>query len=183
MKADTLFRQGGSVSIQNIGSSTAALNAQLLQSSNSSGDSSFNSADLPQLSSDQIQQLQQALTQDVQNAFASGASGGDLQSQIDNNVTTTLGKFGFNANQTQTVLDKLNQAAGGQGHAGRAHGGGRGHGRRAQQVIANLIQTLQNSANGQTTNSSDSSNPTNTLLSAITGSPSTSSGQGLDLTA
>lgn len=172
------------MSIQNIGSSTAALNAQLLQSSNSSSDSSFNGADLPQLSSDQIQQLQQALTQDVQNAFASGSSGGDLQSQIDNSVSTTLGKFGFSSSQTQTVLDKLNQAAGGQARAGHAHGGGRGHGRRqAQQVVSSLIQTLQNSANGQTSGTTDPSSPTNTLLSAITGTSSTDSGQGVDFTA
>jgi len=171
------------MSIQNIGSSTAAFNAQLLQSSNSSGDSSFNGADLPPLSSSQIQQLQDALTQDVQQAFASGASGGDVQSQIDNNVSNTLGQFGFNSSQTQTVLDKLNQAAGGQGRAGHAHGGARGHGRRAQQVIANLIQTLQNSANGQTSGATDPSNPVNTLLNAITGASSTSSGQGVDFTA
>lgn len=171
------------MSIQNINSSTAALNAQLVQGGNSSSDSSFNAADFPQLSSTQVQQLQQALTQDVQQAFASGASGSDLQSTIDSSVSNTLGQFGFSQTQTQTVLDKLNQAAGGQGHTGRAHHGVRGHGRRqAQQVINSLIQTL-NSANGQSTNSSDSTNSTDTLLAAITGSPSTSSGQGVDLTA
>lgn len=172
------------MSIQNINSSTAALNAQVLQGNNSNSDSTFSSADLPQLSSSQIQQLQQALTQDVQQAFASGASGSGLQSTIDNSASNTLGQFGFSQTQTQTVLDKLNQAAGGQGQTGRAHHGGRGHGRRqSQQVINSLIQTLQNSANSQTTGSSDSTNPTNTLLSAITSSPSTSSGQGVDLSA
>lgn len=172
------------MSIQNINSSTAALNAQLVQGGNSSSDNSFNAADLPQLSSTQVQQLQQALTQDVQQAFASGASGGDLQSTIDNSVSNTLGQFGFSQTQTQSVLDKLNQAAGGQGRTGRTHHGGRGHGQRqSQQVIHSLIQTLRNSANGQTTNSSDSTNPADTLLTAITGSPSASSGQGVDLTA
>lgn len=171
------------MSIQSINSSTAALNAQLLQPNNTGSDSSFDSSNLPQLSSSQIQQLEQALTQDVQQAFASGATGSDLQSQIDNSVSNTLGQFGFNGNQTQTVLDKLNQAAGGQGQTGRAHRGGHGHGRRqAQQVVNSLIQTLQ-TANGQSTNSSDSTDSTNTLLSAITASPSTSSGQGVDLTA
>lgn len=172
------------MSIQNIGSSTAALNAQLLQPSSSSADSTFNGADLPHLTSSQIQQLQQALTQDVQQAFASGASGSDLQSQINDNVSNTLGQFGFSSAQTQTVLDKLNQAAGGQGRTGHAHGGGRGHLRRStQQVLVNLIQALQNSANGQTTGGSDSTNPASTLLSAMTASPSSNSGQGLDLTA
>ena len=174
------------MSIQNINSSTAALNAQLLQPSNSSSDSSFTGADLPQLSTSQVRQLEQALTQDVQQAFSSGTSGSGLQSQTDSSVSKTLGQFGFDSTQTQTVLDKLNQAAGGQGHAGRAHGG-RGHGwRHAQQVISNLAQTLLNSANAQTANGSgntETSNSTDTLLSAITGSPSTSSGQGVDLTA
>lgn len=101
----------------------------------------------------------------------------------DQSVSNTLGQFGFSDSQKQTVLDKLNQALSGPsgGHARRGHG--RHH---AQQALNSVLQTLQSNSAGQTSgaNGSDpSSSPPTSLLGAVGASPSTSSGQSLDLLA
>lgn len=186
------------MSVQSVTNSTAALNAQLLQAESSSSFGSTDSQSLPQLTSNQLQQLRQALQQDLQQAFASqssgassgsggstsGGSNGSVQSQLDQSVSNTLGQFGFSDSQKQTVLDKLNQAISGPsgGHARRG-----GHGRHhVQQALNSVLQTLQSNSAGQTSgaNGSDpSSSPPTSLLGAVGASPSTSSGQSLDLLA
>ena len=185
------------MSVQSVTNSTAALNAPLMQAESSSSFDSSDSQSLPQLTSNQLQQLRQALQQDLQQAFASQSSGGSsgsggstsgnssgsVQSQLDQSVSNTLGQFGFSDSQKQTVLDKLNQALSGPsgGHARRGHG--RHH---AQQALNSVLQTLQSNSAGQTSgaNGSDpSSSPPTSLLGAVGASPSTSSGQSLDLLA
>ena len=64
------------MSVQSVNNSTAALTSQWLQSQSSSLFGSTDVQSLPQLSGDQLQQLRQALQQDVQQAFAGQTSGG-----------------------------------------------------------------------------------------------------------
>lgn len=167
------------MSIQSVSSSTAALNAQLLQQQES-GATDFSNLNLPQLTSDQVQNLQQSLQSDLQQAFSSGTSSGNVQTQLDNSVSDTLSQAGFSQKQIQTILDKVSQ---GFGEAGR---GGRGHGaHHARHAINSLIQTLQGNESAQPSSSlSTSSTSANTLLtSAVTGSPSTTAGPSIDVTA
>jgi len=188
------------VSVQNVNNSTASLNAQLLQAESSSLFGASSGQSLPQLSSDQLQQLRQALQQDLQQAFsgqssgAGSASGGSsangstssVQSQLDQSIAKTLGQFGFTNSQTQSILDKLNQALSGpQGASGHAR---HGHGRhRVQQNVNGLLQALENNSSGQTSNTGGSSSSDSSLssLNGITAIPlsGSSSGQSLDLTA
>lgn len=172
------------MSVQNINSSTAALNAQLLQSS-TAGDSGFSDSELPQLSSSQAQQLQQALTQDIQQAFAGGGSSAGVQSQLDSSVSNTLTHAGFSDAQKQTVLDKINQALTGGGRA--KHGHGHGHGRhRVNQVVQNLAQAVQTSSSttaGQSSTSSTSGSTAAGSAATLVGPTGGGSGSSLDLTA
>lgn len=172
------------MSVQNINASTAALNAQLLQSS-TAADSSFGDTQLPQLSSSQAQQLQQALTQDIQQAFASGGSPSTIQSQLDSSVSNTLGQAGFSDAQKQAVLDKINQALTGGGKA--RHGHGHGHGRhRLSQIVQNLAQAVQSSSSstaGQPSTSSTSGSTSATGAASLVGPTASGSGSSLDLTA
>jgi len=170
------------MSIQNVLTSTAAVNSQLLQQQDTGASSDFSGQSLPQLSTSQVQSLQQALQNDLQQALSTGTSNGSLQSQLDSSVSNTLQSAGFSQDQTNSVLDKLNQAL---TKGGRGRGGHGGH--RAKQVFNSLIQALQNNATGQSTSSTSvtsTSNPSaTTLLSAVTGSESTTSGQSLDVSA
>ena len=172
------------MSVQNINSSTAALNAQLLQSSTAS-DSGFSNSDLPQLSGSQAQQLQQALTQDIQQAFSGGGSTSAVQSQLDSSVSNTLTQAGFSDAQKQTVLDKINQALTGGGRA--KHGHGHGHGRhRVSQVAQNLTQAVQNpssSTAGQSSTSSTSGSTSAGGTASLIGQTTGGAGSSLDLTA
>jgi hypothetical protein len=166
------------MSIQNVSSSTAAINSQLLQQQQQSGNSSFGSSNLPQLTSSQVQNLQQALQADLQQAFSSG---GNPQTQVDSSVSNTLSQSGFSQNQIQSILNKINQGFGG------AKKGGHGHGaHHARGAINSLIQTLQNSQASQTSStgtSTTSSTSSALLTSAVTSSQSTTAGQSLDVTA
>jgi hypothetical protein len=192
------------MSVQSVNNSTAALTSQWLQSQSSSLFGSSDVQSLPQLSGDQLQQLRQALQQDVQQAFAGQTSGGgangssssgsnpngstsSLQTQLDQSISNTLSQFGFSDSQTQSVLDKLNQALSGaqgaSGHAHRGHGHARHH---VQQALNGIFQALQNNSSGQTSNtdsSAGSSNSSTTSLNGITAIPLSSSGQSIDLTA
>lgn len=172
------------MSVQNINSSTAALNVQLLQSSNAS-DSTFSDTDLPQLTSSQAQQLQQALTQDIQQAFSGGGPPANIQSQLDNSVSNTLTQAGFSDSQKQTVLDKINQALTGGGRA--KHGHGHGHGRhRVSQLVQNLAQAVQNSSTNNAGPSPTGGASGSTLsggTAALAGQTAGGSGSSLDLTA
>lgn len=194
------------MSVQSLNSSTNSLYAQLMQAESSNLFGSSSGQSLPQLSSDQLQQLQQALQQDLQQAFsgqssgssssganASGASANgsssSVQSQLDQSVSNTLGQFGFTNSQTQSVIDKLNQALSGpqgaSGHAWHGHGHGR---HRVQQTVNSLLQALENnssSQNSSTSGGSSSSDLSSSSLNGITAVPlsNSSSGQSLDLTA
>jgi hypothetical protein len=172
------------MSIQNVNSSTAALNAQLLQQEQQSGNSSFSSQDLPQLSTNQVQSLQQALQTDVQQALSGSAGGGNFQTQLDSSVSNSLSQAGFSQSQIQSVIDKLNQGANGSSST-QKHGHGGHHARR---VLNSLVQTLNSNASGQSSTSSSGSTGTatsssTTLLDAVTNTSSTTSGQSLDVTA
>lgn len=193
------------MSVQSVNNSTAALTSQWLQSQSSSLFGSSDVQSLPQLSGDQLQQLRQALQQDVQQAFAGQTSGAaangsnssgsnsngstsSLQTQLDQSISNTLSQFGFTDSQTQSVLDKLNQALSGaqgaSGHSHRGHGHARHH---VQQALNGIFQALQNNSSGQqasnTDNSAGSSNSSTTSLNGITAVPLSSSGQSIDLTA
>lgn len=192
------------MSVQSVYNSTAALTTQWLQSQSASLFGSSDVQSLPQLSSDQLQQLRHALQQDVQQAFAGQTSGpgangtnssgsnsngstSSLESQLDQSISNTLSQFGFTDSQTQTVLDKLNQALSGaqgsSGHAHRGHGHARHH---VQQALNGIFQALQNYSSSQTANAdsgSGSSNSSTTSLNGITAVPLSSSGQSIDLTA
>jgi hypothetical protein len=167
------------MSIQNVASSTAALNAQLLEQQQS-GAASFNNQNLPQLTSDQVQNLQQALQNDVRQAFSSGASGGNVQTQLDNSVSSTLSQAGFSQNQVQSFLDKINQGFGASSRGGRGHAA-----HHARHAVNNLIQTLQSNTAGQSSSGTSTSSTTsnNLLTSSVSGSPSTTAGQSIDLAA
>lgn len=152
----------------------AALNAQLLQQQDSGASADFSNQSLPPLDSGQVQSLQQALQNDVQQSLSGGASGG--LSQLDGSLSNTLKQFGFSQNQVDSFLQKLNQAASGSGHAR--------HGRHARQVVNNLVQTLASNAS-----SSSSAGAAGSLTSfaappssAAGGGPSTS-GATLDVSA
>ncbi|HWB09680.1 MAG TPA: hypothetical protein VG826_10660 [Pirellulales bacterium] len=172
------------MSIQNVSSSTAALNAQLLQQQQQSGDSDFSNASLPQLTSSQVQGLQQALQNDLQQAFTAGtgsSTSGSVQTQLDNSVSNTLSQAGFSQNQIQSILDKINHGFTGTGRGGRGHGA-----HHARQVINSLIQTLANngsSASTTTSGSTSSTATTSVLTSAVNDSQSTTAGQSIDVTA
>lgn len=165
------------MSIQNVSSSTAALNSQLLQRQQS-GSSDFSSLSLPQLTSSQVQNLQQALQSDLQQAFSGG---GNPQTQLDTSVSNTLSQAGFSQNQIQSILSKINQGFGGAGKGGRGHGA-----HHARHAINNLIQTLQNNqaSPSSSTGASATSSTSSTLLTSATASnPSTTTAQSLDVTA
>ncbi|HVX12356.1 MAG TPA: hypothetical protein VHC22_14330 [Pirellulales bacterium] len=179
------------MSIQNISSSTAALNAQLAQQQQGTS-SSFDTQSLPQLSTDQVQSLQQALQTDLQQAL-SGAAGNPAgyQTQLDNSVTNTLSQAGFSQSQIQTIVDKLND----QGTNGNAASQGH-HGHHARRVLNGLVQALESNATGQSstsgsagsssTGSGATSNATasgSTLLEEIENASSTGAGQSLDMLA
>lgn len=194
------------MSVQGVINSAAALNAEWLQAQSSNPFSSSDAQSLPQLSGDQLQQLRQALQQDVQQAFAGQAPGAtangsnssgsnsscstsSLQSQLDQSISNTLAQFGFTDSQTQTILDKLNQAfsgsSGASGHAHRGHG--HGHARhQVQQTLNSLLQTLQSISSGSSSSTNNSGNSTDSSqnsLNGITAVQLASSGQAIDLTA
>lgn len=192
------------MSVQSLNGSSNSLYAQLLQAESSSLFGSPDSQSLPQLSNDQLQQLKQALQQDLRQAFSGQSSGSgstpsssnpngatpsgsasSLQSQIDQSVSNTLGQFGFTNSQTQSVIDKLNQALSGpQGASGHAW---HGHGRhRVQQTVNSLLQAFENNSSSQNSGGSNSSSdPSSSSLNGITAVPlsGAGSGQSLDLTA
>ena len=186
------------MSVQSLNSSTNSLYAQLMQAESSNLFGSSGGQSLPQLSSDQLQQLRQALQQDVQQAFAgqtpaanasnsnSNGSTGSPQSQLDRSISNTLTQFGFNDSQTQTVLDKLNQAlSGSQGASGYAHRG-HGHARHhVQQALNGIFQALQNNSgsSSSTDTSGNSTDSSPTSLNGINAVPLSNSGQSIDLTA
>lgn len=198
------------MSIQSLGSYSPAQESQLLLGG---GTDSSGLTGLPQLSSEQLQQLRQAIAQDVQQALSggnsasngaspsggsssgnsSGSSSGasDFQSRLDQNISNTLSQFGFSDSQTQTVLDKLNQAL-----SGRANGSGNAQTQPAHVVRRHLrhamhaiFQALQNASSGRGASgfSSDlTGSSSSTLFGASAGGAnvdSASSGQSLDLTA
>lgn len=181
------------MSIQNITSSSAALSSSLLQFADSSSNSSSSDLQgLPQLSSDQLQQLRQALQQDLRQAFAGGgsasgsgqantANASGVQSQLDQSISDTLGQFGFTDAQKQSVLDKINQALTG----GGATAGKRGHGRHhVHQALNSIFQALQSaSGSPSASNSTGGGASPPTFASAVAGAGANSSGQTLDLTA
>jgi hypothetical protein len=180
------------MSIQNVSSSTAALNAQLAQQQQGAS-SLFNSQSLPQLSTDQVQSLQQALQSDLQQAL-SGTTGntGGFQTQLDNSVSNSLSQAGFSQSQIQTVIDKLN----GQGSNSNATSSQGHHGHHARRVLNGLVQSLESNATGQSStsgsagSSSSGSGATSTatslgttLLNDLDDVSSTAAGQSLDLLA
>jgi hypothetical protein len=181
------------MSIQNISSSSAALSSSFLQFADSSNNSSSSDLQgLPQLSSDQLQQLRQALQQDLRQAFSSASSAGGngqgnttnasgVQSQLDQSISDTLGQFGFTDAQKQTVLDKINQAlTGGDGTSGK-----RGHGRHhVHQALNSIFQVLQSASGSQSvSNSTAGGASTPTSASSVVGAGANSPGQTLDVTA
>jgi hypothetical protein len=171
--------------IDSLTGSNNTLLASLTQQQSQANTTPIQLTDAPQLSQTQLQTLQQQLQQDIQSAFQQGGSTSDIQSNLTTSIGNTLQSAGFSSTDQKAVTDRIKQSF--QQAVSSQKSGGHHHGRRAvSQVASQLIQQLASVSSTISGPGADADGDQSTPVagtSAATGSTVTTPGVGQNVNA